>query len=572
MLKNVKLWMSSLLLSCVALTLVGCGGGGVVPGTGVALRPLSAADFTSRKAVAYSPYRTADRYTEIVRDDYVLEDLTLLSQGGFGLIRLFDSSDEVAKRVLRLLAANPGLNIKVMLGVSVGYGGEDAEVARGIALATNPNYSSIVVAVSVGNETAVQWSDHGLTREVLASYIAQVRSAITQPVTTDDNWAVFAQMLGEPDPKLILDQIDFVSIHSYPLLDTLNTPRWTWQQWDVPEAGRAEAMMTAAVQQVKDDFKDARAHLESVGLTKMPIIVGETGWKADVSGGEYHRASPVNQKMYYDKLMTWLTNVRSGTASGPAQIVHFAAFDEPWKVSDDKWGLFDVTRKARLVVQGLYPNTMWSSSPAANASTPAVYSPKLDSTAITADRYSVFADAVVTGESKLAAFNWYGWENGNAGWAGTTTATGGSFGAKFATIVPSTSMTWGWGVFVSPTSDSPDLSAFAASGTLNFNIKTTYSGTLKIGFQSTLGSIKDLFISVGTSTGSGSYGFARDGNWHALSIPISAILSANPSVTASSDAAKLVSVLNPFVLADVHATNVTNGTEEIYVDEIYWSK
>jgi hypothetical protein len=33
-----------------------------------------------------------------------------------------------------------------------------------------------------------------------------------------------------------------------------------------------------------------------------------------------------------------------------------------------------------------------------------------------------------------------------------------------------------------------------------------------------------------------------------------------------------VSVLNPFVLADVHATNVSNGTESIYVDEIYWSK
>jgi hypothetical protein len=57
-----------------------------------------------------------------------------------------------------------------------------------------------------------------------------------------------------------------------------------------------------------------------------------------------------------------------------------------------------------------------------------------------------------------------------------------------------------------------------------------------------------------------------------MSIPISAILSANPSVAASSDAAKLASVLNPFVLADVHPTNVTNGTEQIYVDEIYWSK
>ena len=118
MLKNVKLWMSSLLLGCAALALVGCGGGGVVPGAGVSLRPLSA-DFTSRKAVSYSPFRTANRDTETVRDDFVLQDLTLLSQGGFKLIRLFDSSDDVAARVLRLLAANPSLDIKVMLGAYI---------------------------------------------------------------------------------------------------------------------------------------------------------------------------------------------------------------------------------------------------------------------------------------------------------------------------------------------------------------------------------------------------------------------------------------------------------------------
>jgi hypothetical protein len=570
MLKNLKLWMSGLLLACASLALVGCGGGGVVPGSGVTVRPLSAADFTSRKAVAYSPYRSNDRFTETVTDAHVLEDLTLLSQGGFKLIRLFDSSDDVAKRVLRLLTANPGLDIKVMLGVSVSYGGEAAEIARGIDLANR--YPSLVVAVSVGNETAVSWSNHKLTPVVLASYIKQVRSAINQPVTTDDNWAFFAQYTGELDPKPVLDEIDFVSMHSYPLLDTLHTPRWEWKQWNIAEAQRADAMMNAAVQQVRDDFTDVRTHLNSVGLSQMPIIVGETGWKAEVSDGEYDRASPVNQKMYYDKLMAWMADVRAGRAAGPKQMVPFAAFDEPWKFNDDKWGFFDVSRKARLVVQDLYSSSIWSTSPPADSNTPAVYSPRLDSTQITANRYSVFADLVVNGESKLAAFNWYGWENGSAGWAGTTNAAGAAYGANFAAIVPSTTKPWGWGVFVSPTGVSPDLSAFASTGALNFSIKSTYSGTLKIGFQSTIGSVKDLFINVGTTTGGGSYGFARDGQWHTVTIPVSAILSANPSVTASTEAAKLVSVLNPFVLADVHATNVTNGTESIYVDEIYWSK
>ena len=41
----------------LTLALAACGGGGVIPSPGVSLRALDT-DFTSRKAVAYSPYRT----------------------------------------------------------------------------------------------------------------------------------------------------------------------------------------------------------------------------------------------------------------------------------------------------------------------------------------------------------------------------------------------------------------------------------------------------------------------------------------------------------------------------------
>ena len=50
------------LIGLLALVLAACGGGGSTPVTGVQLRPLSA-DFTARKAVAYSPYRTATNTT-----------------------------------------------------------------------------------------------------------------------------------------------------------------------------------------------------------------------------------------------------------------------------------------------------------------------------------------------------------------------------------------------------------------------------------------------------------------------------------------------------------------------------
>ena len=85
----------------------------------------------------------------------------------------------------------------------------------------------------------------------------------------------------------------------------------------------------------------------------MPIIIGETGWKASPTGGPpTFRTHPVNQKMYYDRLQAW----KAAGGTGPKNIVYFEAFDEPWKQGDDGWGLFNVQRQARFVVQSLFPD------------------------------------------------------------------------------------------------------------------------------------------------------------------------------------------------------------------------
>jgi len=274
--KKLGFWMSSMLIACTTAALVACGGGGVVPSTGVSTRALSA-DFSTRKAASYSPFRTANRDTETVTDAHVLQDLNLLSQGGFKLIRLFDSSDTVAARVLRLIDANPSLDIKVMLGAyivseSSPYLNDSqrasnrvlnqAEVARAVALANS--YRNIVAAVSVGNETMVSWSFVPSSTAVMAGYITSVRNQITQPVTTDDNWAFFAGVNTEPnDPKPILNAVDFVSVHTYPLADSLyNT--WDWRQ------PSAVAMMDGAIAKAKADVNAVRANLDGRGFANLP--------------------------------------------------------------------------------------------------------------------------------------------------------------------------------------------------------------------------------------------------------------------------------------------------------------
>ena len=88
----------------VVAALTSCGGGGVVPGTvdAKAIRPLPT-EYLTRTAVAYSPYRTANFQTETPTVGHITQDLTLLAQGNFTLIRLFDSSDKVAKRTLEII-------------------------------------------------------------------------------------------------------------------------------------------------------------------------------------------------------------------------------------------------------------------------------------------------------------------------------------------------------------------------------------------------------------------------------------------------------------------------------------
>jgi exo-beta-1,3-glucanase (GH17 family) len=545
--------------------LAACGGGGTVPSGGVSTRALPA-DYATRHAVAYSPFRTTDRDTETVTSAEVLQDMQLLVQGHFGLIRLFDSSDAVSKLTLQVIHDN-NLDIKVHLGAYV-TSGEDsfnqAEIARAIALANA--YPDIVEAVSVGNETMVSWSFNKFTPTQIAAFLTTVRAAIKQPVTTDDNWAFWAAA-----PTELLKTIDFVSLHTYSLLDTVSDPTsWDWQQVDVAPSARAAAMMDASIVKAQQDFGAARSYLDGIGYTLLPIVIGETGWKAVPTGGELQRAHPVNQKMYYDRLATW-----HAAAGGPLNIVWFEAFDEPWKGGDDGWGLFNVARQARYVVQSLYPQADWE--PGAWTDADALYYiPTVAAGAVTADRYTLYAEIATPGEALPSqSWTWNAWQNGTTSVATEVTTTAAE-GTKSTQITP-TPLSWGWGMAMNFATGAENLSNFATTGTLNFSINTTYAGKIEVGFltgTAANSSSFDVYIPIQ----SGDYGYVNDGTWHDVHIPISAITpygapSSGMPVTATLD---MTTVTNPFVVNDVYAVTgkaaSSNITTPILVDDIYWSK
>jgi exo-beta-1,3-glucanase (GH17 family) len=357
----------------LAATFTACGGGGYTESpVSVSDRRALPAEFTTRAAVNYSPYRSSRNESEIgsevITPANVLQDLRLIRATGIGTIRLF-SSTAFAETVLTVIRDN-NLDLKVMLGAypnPVNSLADEAsnlsELAKCIALAKR--FESIVAAVSVGNETMVEWSTHKVDPVVMARYIKSVRDAITQPVTTDDNWLFWSRV-----PKVITDVVDFAAVHTYPLLDTFYNPtEWDWRLKNVPTEQRAQAMVAASITEAKEQFGKARAALDQLGLSSMPMIIGETGWTAvDTAGGPNlaFRAHPVNQKLYFDALQAWAAEGRRG--NGPQAVFFFQAFDEPWKQGDDGWGLFNTRREARYVVQGL--GTCGGPGPVKPATTP----------------------------------------------------------------------------------------------------------------------------------------------------------------------------------------------------------
>lgn len=567
--------------SLLASLLTACGGGGqapaqapsstVVPGPAASGRRALSGEFSARNAVSYSPFRTDNRETEVVTDANVLADLQLLVQGNFRLIRLFDSFDNVAPRVLRLIRDNK-LDIKVMLGaylfsesspyltdlqLSQNETLNKAETARAVVLANA--YQDIVLAVSVGNETMVSWSFVPSSPNVIAQYLTNVRAQITQPVTTDDNWAFYAAA-----PERITSAIDFAAIHTYPLADTVHLPgKYDWQQAGVPAASRAQAMADASIASAKADYHAVRTYLDNKGLADMPIVIGETGWKAEASGGETYRAHPINQKMYFQGLNTWSNASRLG--AGPASIFYFEAFDEPWKGGDDKWGLFTVGRKARSMVQALYPPVLWD---ATYATTDAVYYKPLNATTITSGRYTLFAEATTGGEQRPAGTSWNAWENGKSAAGRYAPDASAPDPSNTLTITP-TPLDWGWGFMLNMAADdaAADLSGFAG-GTLNLRLKTSYAGSLELGFytgRGVDGNGTDVYLAVSP----GQYGYRNDGTWCTVSIPVSALLATGSSVD-------LTKVTTPFVIADRYEKtgkpSGSNITTPLALDNIYWSR
>lgn len=298
-------------------------------------------------AVCYSGFRSdqhPDRGNGAVNPSEVeiLEDLNIILKCGFKLIRLYDSGPN-SQDVLKVISQN-NIDIQVMLGIWLkaelsahetcewltepipqetldkNSVKNQEEIQRGIKLSNQ--YSEIIAAVSVGNEALIEWNDHKVDTDSIILYVRKVQQAIEQPVTVADNYEWWAK-----DGAALAKVVDFISLHVYPI-------------WEGKDIDKGLSYSIANVQKVRDYIPDSK------------IVITEVGW-ASVASEFGRRASEDKQLQYYSEFMNWTKEMNITT-------FFFEAFDEDWKGNPEDmmgaekhWGLLDVDRKPKKVVNEL---------------------------------------------------------------------------------------------------------------------------------------------------------------------------------------------------------------------------
>lgn len=289
-------------------------------------------------AVAYSGFREGqhpDRGNGANNPtpEQILEDLNILVEHDFKLIRLYDAGEN-SRTTLELIRSE-NLPIKVLQGIwlnaelsnhegcpwldapipeeelAANKKKNEEEIAKGIALATE--FSDIVASVNVGNEALVAWTDHMVPLDGMIAYVRQVKAAIDQPVTVAENYEWW---IAEGQP--LAAELDYVGVHTYP----------AWENKPIEEG------LSYTIENMD------RVH---AALPGSDLAILEAGWATTaLEFGE--QASEVNQARYYEDLSGWASKAN-------VTVFFFEAFDEPWKGNPDNadgaekhWGLFFVDR------------------------------------------------------------------------------------------------------------------------------------------------------------------------------------------------------------------------------------
>jgi exo-beta-1,3-glucanase (GH17 family) len=317
------------LLNLVALTMViaaaGCGGANSAESTEIRPLVLEHDGYWIGNAVCYGPHRDGQRPGESGPNaEQLAEDLRLMTPH-WKLLRIYGASGS-AEQMLGVIR-DSGSGMKVVLGTWIAPDDDESnrrELEAAIRLANE--FSDIVLAVSVGNETQISWSAHRSPMDKLVEYVREVRSHVSVPVTVADDFNFW----NKPESRVVADEIDFLTVHAHPM-------------WNGLQREEALAWLRSTLDEVQT------LHPEHT------LVLGETGWATSVHDeGEQSelikgRPGESEQKKFYEDVRTWAAAERQ-------PVFFFEAFDENWKGGshpgevEKHWGVFRADRTAKAAV------------------------------------------------------------------------------------------------------------------------------------------------------------------------------------------------------------------------------
>jgi exo-beta-1,3-glucanase (GH17 family) len=307
------------------------------------MNSFKALNLEKGRAICYSGFREGQSPAGIFPSyEEIKEDLLLL-QNDWKYLRLYDC-DAHAETVLEVIEKE-NLPFKIMLGAYIvaemnnfgcpwGGGVYSEEqlienriinlnrIKKLINLANQ--YPEIICTLSAGNEACVDWTDHYVSVSSVINYVKLIKKEAKQPVTFCENYVPWLSKL-----KPLVDVVDFISIHTYPV----------WEYKNIHEA----------LEYTKDNYL-AVANM----YPNKPVVITEAGWATNSNGRgiEPHNVSEENQEIYCNDLLHW-------TDDDGILCFLFEAFDESWKGSPEPlepekhWGLYKIDRTPKLVIKNL---------------------------------------------------------------------------------------------------------------------------------------------------------------------------------------------------------------------------
>lgn len=280
------------------------------------------------KAVSYGCYRKGQApNVKGPSEEEILEDLKIITNY-WNLIRVYGSDDD-SERILKVIRKY-NLPVKVLLGVWLENETDKPErkienqkqVVKSIRLANQ--YSDVILAINVGNETQVFWSAHKMDINDLIKYIRIVRTNTNLPVTTSDDYNFW----NKQESYAVANEVDFIMVHIYPL----------WNGQTLKKS--IDWMNDIFFNQVKKMHPDKT------------LVLGEIGWATNYDEskiGDGEQGSLIKGEVSLSAQEKFLIELDKWIDKNKITTFLFEAFDEPWKGGGETsssheiekhWGVF----------------------------------------------------------------------------------------------------------------------------------------------------------------------------------------------------------------------------------------